>query len=84
MFELGVKLSYISGCGKFTLFASPGLLFRSNINWLPFLRKISNVIPMGRMSYKDEYKGAIQFLSSDASSYMNGSIMIMDGGRSVW
>ena len=49
-----------------------------------FVKKVSNTIPMGRMAYRDEYKGAIQFLSSDASSYMNGSIMIIDGGRSVW
>ena len=51
---------------------------------LPFLKKVCNTIPMGRMSNRDEYKGAIQFLSSDASSYMNGSTMIIDGGRSVW
>ena len=49
-----------------------------------FIRKINKLIPMNRMAYKDEYKSAIQFLCSDASSYMNGSNLIIDGGRTVW
>jgi NAD(P)-dependent dehydrogenase (short-subunit alcohol dehydrogenase family) len=49
-----------------------------------FVRKIKKLIPMGRMANRDEYKGAIQFLASDASSYMNGATMIIDGGRTIW
>lgn len=49
-----------------------------------FVKKLSKLIPMGRMAEKDEYKSAIQFLCSDASSYMNGQNIIMDGGRSIW
>tara|TARA_B100001964_G_scaffold208301_1_gene240788 strand:+ start:75 stop:902 length:828 start_codon:yes stop_codon:yes gene_type:complete len=49
-----------------------------------FVKKISELIPIKRMANEDEYKSAIQFLSSDASSYMNGSSLIIDGGRTAW
>lgn len=49
-----------------------------------FLRRIADRIPMGRMAEIDEYQGAIVFLSSDASSYMNGAVLAIDGGRSSW
>lgn len=49
-----------------------------------FLAKLTNLIPMGRMADKDEYKATVLYLISDASSYMTGSTVIVDGGRTCW
>ena len=60
---------------------SPGGVFNGQGN--EFVQKLTNLIPMDRMASKDEYHGAVQFLCSDASAYMNGQNVVMDGGRSV-
>ena len=49
-----------------------------------FVEKLTNLIPMKRMANEGEYKSAIIFLISDASSYMTGSTIIIDGGRTCW
>ena len=49
-----------------------------------FVQRISQLIPMGRMAQKEEYQASIVFLLSQASSYMTGSTLVVDGGRSCW
>lgn len=49
-----------------------------------FMEKLTNLIPMGRMAAKEEYKGTILYMLSDASSYMTGATVIVDGGRTCW
>ena len=61
---------------------SPGGVF--NVQGDEFVQRLSSLIPLGRMASKDEYRAAVQFLCSDASSYMNGQNMVIDGGRSAW
>ncbi len=49
-----------------------------------FIEKIISLIPAKRMANANEYHSAIQFLCSDASIYMNGQNIVIDGGRSIW
>ena len=61
---------------------SPGGIYTNQSE--EFVTRLSSLIPLGRMARKDEYRAAIQFLCSDASSYMNGHNLVIDGGRSAW
>lgn len=61
---------------------SPGGVF--NGQGEEFVRRLTGLIPMGRMAERSEYRAAVRFLCSDASSYMNGQNIVMDGGRSAW
>jgi NAD(P)-dependent dehydrogenase (short-subunit alcohol dehydrogenase family) len=59
---------------------SPGGVFNGQPE--VFLSRLKQLIPLERMADRDEYQGAILFLCSDASSYMTGSNLVIDGGRS--
>ncbi len=49
-----------------------------------FVEKISNLIPMGRMSKPEEYPATVLYMLSEASSYMTGATVLLDGGRTIW
>jgi NAD(P)-dependent dehydrogenase (short-subunit alcohol dehydrogenase family) len=82
---LGLMRSWASYLGKYNVrvnAAVPGGMY--NDQPADFVKKNSSLNMLGRMANKDEYNGVIQFLLSDASSYMTGASLIVDGGRTAW
>ena len=61
---------------------SPGGVFENQDK--NFVKKFKSQVPLNRMSNKDEYNSTILFLCSDASKFLNGHNLVMDGGRTVW
>ena len=49
-----------------------------------FLKEVSSRIPLNRLAKVTEYQGTLIWMLSDASSYLNGSIIAVDGGRTAW
>jgi NAD(P)-dependent dehydrogenase (short-subunit alcohol dehydrogenase family) len=49
-----------------------------------FLSEVSSRIPMNRLAEVTEYQGTLIWMLSDASSYLNGAIIAVDGGRTAW
>ena len=82
---LGLMRSWASYLGKYNIRVnalSPGGMYNGQPE--DFVEKNSALNMLGRMAEKGEYNGVIQFLLSDASSYMTGASLIVDGGRTAW
>lgn len=74
--------TYWAGRGVRCNALSPGGVYAGQSE--DFVHRLAALIPAGRMAARDEYRSAVQFLCSDASLYLNGQNIVMDGGRSIW
>ena len=82
---LGLMRSWSSYLGPYSVRSNalvPGGMYNGQPD--AFQEKFSKLNMLGRMAEKGEYNGPVQFLLSDASSYMTGTSLVCDGGRTAW
>lgn len=61
---------------------SPAGVFRGHEP--KFVEQLAYRIPLGRMAFPQELKGPVVFLASEASSFITGTNLVVDGGRTIW
>ncbi|MDO8676861.1 MAG: SDR family oxidoreductase [Candidatus Azambacteria bacterium] len=83
---LGLTRAWASYLGKYGVRVnafSPGGMPKAEVP-KDFKERYSSLNMLGRMAEVNEYNGAMLFLCSDASSFMTGTQLVMDGGKSAW
>lgn len=61
---------------------SPGGIARNQPQ--PFVQRYEERTPLRRMATEEDFRGAVAYLCSDASAYVTGQNLVVDGGWSVW
>ena len=82
---LGLSKYISTSFGKYNIrsnILSPGGVFDNQEK--RFVKQYSKKVPLGRMAQWKDYNGAILYLCSDASNYMTGNNLIVDGGWTAW
>ena len=82
---IGLSRWISTSYGKYNIrsnILSPGGVFDNQEK--KFVKNYTSKVPLNRMAKWKDYDGAILFLSSDASSYMTGSNLVIDGGWTAW
>ncbi|TVR55113.1 MAG: SDR family oxidoreductase, partial [Spirochaetaceae bacterium] len=58
--------------------------YAGNSGYTEFVDRLARRTPLGRVGTPDEFRGPVVFLASEASSYITGQVLFVDGGWTSW